>query len=99
MTLTFTNPLNNNRVSLILYQNQSIGEIYYNNNFIITDTNISGYYYDKIKKELLPSLLFHYGIDSITLITKTIYKGYYKQLGFQVIDKLPNKQVKMIYRV
>ena len=93
--ISFRSPLNNNKVILIRYQNKGAGEIYLDNDFIITDTNIHFEYLDILKKHLLHSLLFNYGINDICLVTKPKYIEYYKEFGFKTSD-VSNKSKNII---
>ena len=95
MKLYFSNPFDNQKVSIISYKNMPVGEIYFDSNFNIIDTNVSGYFFHELKNDLLRALLKKYGINKMHLICDKKYQEYYEEFGFEVDKMLEKNNIRM----
>ena len=82
MYLKFTKPLSNCDYYLIFYDNIMIGNILIHNN-IITELNITGYFFNLVKNVLIKQFLSNIGKDIISLKYNKNSKKYFLKLGFK----------------
>ena len=98
MKLSFSNPVDNHKVSIVSYNNRPVGEIYFDTQFNIVDTNISGYFFHELKNDLLYALVKKYKINKMYLMCHPKYQDYYEEFGFEVDKNIDDKCIQMIYK-
>ena len=98
MKLSFANPVDNKTISIVRCDNRPVGEIYFDSNFNIIDTNISGYFFHELKNDLLRALLKKYGINEMYLICDRKYQDYYEEFGFEVDKNIDKQRIQMRYK-
>ena len=94
--LTFYQVFKN--VYLILFDNEIVGKVVFNDKNEIITLDINGCFFHIIKSILLNQLLFHLGVDFIILNTLTQYQEYYEELGFKVDKNINHKHIQMRYK-